>query len=659
MVMKVMRKISGKWCKVRAILFSTQISDNEFSRSLSYEGGVEGFLRYIRSRKSPVFLLDCKNQGKIIDAVREEHPHAIQATINDADKICQRIFELLGASVLYPAGKIDWHADFKSGYVWNPRTYYKEIKYGDKENVDIKVPYELSRFQHLATLGKAYWYTGDEKYAKEFVDEISDWIDSNPPQYGVNWTCAMEVAIRAVNWLWGFYFFKDSTEITDDFLLKFLKSLLAHGRHIINNLEKSKVTTNHYLSDIVGLVYLGIMFPEFKEARKWREFGIEELGSEMEKQVYEDGVDFEASTGYHRLALELFASSALLCKLNGIQLPDKFWNRLEKMFDFALHYLKPNGMAPQIGDNDNGRLHMLTTRDVLDHSYLLSIGAVLFQDGRFKVKEFGFDEEALWLFGTDGYEKYDRLPDSNVPVSSKAFKDSGIYIMRDGSNYMIISCGPNGQNKKGGHAHNDKLSFELQVNGKDVIVDPGSYVYTSQPVWRNRFRSTAYHNTVVVDGEEQNRFNENILFVMNEDARARCLKWESRKEYDWFIGEHYGYTRLPVPITHRREIKFYKDRATWEIGDILDIGHTGSDKDAEHRLEWYFHLSPAIAVEEKGNNVFLLGDEVELTAPGHLKGAVTDGFYSPSYGIKTENKVIKFEHSGIAPFEVRFQLKAL
>ncbi len=231
--------------------------------------------------------------------------------------------------------------------------------------------------------------------------------------------------------------------------------------------------------------------------------------------------------------------------------------------------------------------------------------------------------------------------------------------MRDGRNYMIISCGPNGQNEKGGHTHNDKLSFELQVNGKDVIVDAGSYVYTSQPVWRNRFRSTAYHNTVVVDREEQNRFGEDSLFGMYEDARARCLKWESNREYDWFIGEHYGYTRLPVPIVHRREIKFYKDRAMWEISDIFDTSYTGNPENTEYQLEWYFHLPPSVVVVEKGDNVFLLDSEVEFSAPSYLKGFTISGWYSPAYGVKAENKVLKFEYSSAAHLEVRFQLRGL
>src|SRR5207247_10848420 len=122
-------------------------------------------------------------------------------------------------------GYLPWHADFKSGAAWNPRMYFKNIRYGRTPAVDVKVPWELSRFHHLITLGQAYRLTGDERYVTEYVCEVTDWIEKNPCRYGVNWSCTMEVAIRAVNWIWAFYFFKSSSTITVEFWLKFIRSL--------------------------------------------------------------------------------------------------------------------------------------------------------------------------------------------------------------------------------------------------------------------------------------------------------------------------------------------------------------------------------------------------------------------------------------------------
>ncbi|GAG92557.1 unnamed protein product, partial [marine sediment metagenome] len=201
---------------------------------------------------------------------------------------------------------IDWHIDFKSGYRWDKKTWYKRIKYGHTLGVDIKVPWELSRFQYLIALGQAYVITRDEKYSLEYIYQITDWIENNPPWFGVNWVCTMDVAIRAANLVLSLSFFKNSKLITDKLLFYFTKNIYIHGKHIINNLEYGPITSNHYLSDISGLLFISELFSEFDMGRKWKKFAIKELKKEMAKQVYDDGVDFEASTCYHRLVLELF-----------------------------------------------------------------------------------------------------------------------------------------------------------------------------------------------------------------------------------------------------------------------------------------------------------------------------------------------------------------
>ena len=472
---KILRNIAVKLKveaeSLKANLFSTYISDKQFLESLdgSYQS-IDELLKHVRERKQPNFFFQPSDKSKMVDMVKSHYPNAIKQTIADADKICEHVFNLLGSGDVHLGEKIDWPTDFKTGWRWKPK-YYKKVDCRDLNNpYDVKVPWELSRCQHFVTLGKAYWFVkkcevqdakcevkDSEKYAREFVNQLSDWIDSNPPQLGVNWVCTMDVAIRVVNWIWGYYFFKDSSCLTDEFLLKFLKSILVHGHHIMNNLEnKSTVTSNHYLSDIVGLVYLGVMFPEFKEAKKWREFGIQELINEMEKQVYKDGVDYEGSISYHRLVTELFLPATILCLKNpeifsvrepkkskdserlrtaaqeasvgagfkpvptiaqrgdstalgkptsirkrapGI-FPDWYMERLEKMIEFVMYYTKPDGTAPQIGDNDDGRLHILSSYgnwNKLDHRYLLSVGAVLFNRPDFKASAGEFHEEAFWL----------------------------------------------------------------------------------------------------------------------------------------------------------------------------------------------------------------------------------------------------------------------
>jgi len=575
---------------VAARLSLRYVSDEELLQSFEGFTSIEDALHAIRGDRSS-FFVQSSERDQLVALIQRQFPHLTSEIVEEAKKVCHHVFDLLGSGPVNldefaeqhgakeACGYLPWHYDFKVGYRWNPKKYYKEIRpaYG---KADIKVPWELSRFQHAAVLGQAFWLTGNEKYALEFVRQVDDWIDRNPPKFGVNWACTMEVAIRVANWILGFYFFKDSKVFTDEFLIKFLKSLLIHGRHIMSNLENKGITTNHYLSDLVGLIYLGIAFPEFKEARQWREFGIRELVNEMDKQVYDDGMDFEASTCYHRLALELFFYPVVLCRLNGIELTQIFLDKLKKMFDFVLYVIKPNGRMPQIGDNDNGRLHILGKREVLDMTYILTYAALYFNDPIYKIEEFGFSPEAIWLFGPNAYESWNRLPGRSVEeLESRAFPDGGIYVMRHKKDYMVISCGPNGQGGRGGHAHNDKLSFELCVDGEDIIVDPGTYVYTADPEWRNRFRSTKYHNTISFDGIEQNDMIG--IFSLNNDAINRCFYFGEKDGIIKFEGElKYKNKHLNSEFTLDREnknlmIKFKSN----SIGDFNLHFACGTDPD--------------------------------------------------------------------------------
>jgi len=642
--------------KYNTLLFHTkQISDEKFIRTLkkSYQS-TESFIDGFKKRNRPILQLPINEKEEIFELFGNQFPQYIEAIKNEADEICSHVFEILGSEPVNLNGfikmnsdnrcYIPWHLDIKSGYQWDSNTYYRNVRNIDINGTDIKVPWELSRCHHLITLGQAYWLTGDEKYTKEFILQVNDWIDNNPLYCGVNWTCTMDVAIRACNWIAGYYLIKDSPKLTDEFLLKVLKSIYLHGKFIMNNLEWSEtLTSNHYLSNIIGLIYLGVMFPEFKEAKGWRDFGLKELINEMEKQVYSDGCDFEASTSYHRLVTELFYSAGLLCKINNIELPIEFWNKLEKMFDFILHYTKANNKAPQIGDNDNGRFLIFKKREILDHSYLLTIAAILFENSKYKINKSGFDEEALWLFGSRGYTRYNTLIPLEKQISSKGFYHAGIFIMRNKSNHLIISCGPNGQNGNGGHAHNDKLSFELNIEGKDIIVDPGSYIYTSEPKWRNKFRSTSSHNTVVIDGMEQNRFIGGNLFIMKDDSNAKCLKWENETDFDTFIGEHYGYQRLEFPVIHRREIYLNKREMCCEVMDIFK-------GKGEHTFEWFFHFVP-MEIEQDDSNPLIVRTKCESinielepkNPPDGLKCEILEGWISYEYGKKVKAPIVRYQ----------------
>lgn len=560
-----------------------------------------------------------------------------RSVLIEANSIVNKKFKILGETVNFQ-DCIDWHIDFKSGYRW-PQKYYKRLLpvFNEIDDTDGKMPYELSRFSHLSVLGMAFGLTGEEKYALEYVDEVEQWIDNNPYPFGVNWTCAMDVSIRACNFILGFGFFKKAKLLNNEYIHKMIESLHQHGSFIMKNLEvtgNSRFTTNHYLSDVAGLIYLGALVPELKSANEYLEFGTKEIIKEMHKQVYYDGCDFEASTCYHRLVLELFFFSALAVIINDDNFNDQnykevceskfgrdYTEKLYRMFEVVLYLTKPDGRMPQIGDNDSGQLHKFSEKEVLDMRYLLTMGAIFFKEPRFKVKEFGFSEDAIWVFGESGYYRWNRMNSISISeIKSRAFLETGWFVIRHGSDYCIVSCGPNGGD--GWHSHNDKLSFELVLDGQTIIVDPGTFVYTSDIGERNKYRSTGYHNTLKFDELEQNEIAEQDMFFLPDRVKILNADLQENDEEVVFQGEIQY-----LEITHKRVVVLTKKTGNWKITDSFLCGNPVNAKAM-------FHLDPDLTCD--GNKI-LTKDKRKIVASIDMEDfeLTKENYdYSPEYGVK-------------------------
>jgi hypothetical protein len=452
--------------------------------------------------------------------------------------------------------EIHWRRDPLSNYVW-PLDYHRDLKLMRADGSDVRVLWELNRLGHFLALARAYGLTHDERYSAEFWRQLKSWDEQNPYGRGPNWSCAMEVALRAMNLLAAFEVFRQSSQLNAGSLGFFLHLLQQHGNYIRRNLEFSYIaTSNHYLSDVVGLLWLGLLLPELRDAKSWREFGLRQMLLEMDKQVLADGADFEASTGYHRFVTELFLYSFLLCRANHVEIETRYWTRLHQMLHYIRAYLRPDGFAPLIGDSDSGQVLPVVRRRADDHGYLLDI-----------------------------------LKPDTEHVASQAFPNAGTYIMRDGDLYLCFNASGSGINGRGSHGHNDVLSIEVSAGGRAFIVDPGTYVYSGDLAKRHEFRSTAYHSTVQIDGLEQNTIAVETPFVIGNEAKPRVLEWKTGDDFDKVVAEHYGY-----PVVHRRTVTFDKRARCWLIDDEF-VG------EGEHVYEARFHFAPLLDVNVNGASV--------------------------------------------------------
>jgi hypothetical protein len=592
-------------------------------------------------RERPSLYAD---SSPVVATLDRRCPDRARRTVAAADRILRHQFNLLGSGWFTPVDParetrdgfvpIDWALDpiagarFPTGFRhtdWKP-----DMRPG---RADIKLPWELGRCQHWVTLGQAFLLSRDERYAAEIVREHADFLESNPVGVGVQYVCTMDVAIRAVNWAIAFDLIRTSASFDAAAMLRAYRSLFEVGAFVGQNLENTyEVTSNHFLSNVVGVCALGVVFRELPAGARWIEQGRAWLEQEMRVQVLPDGADFESSVPYHRLVTELFLAGARLAQLTGTPLSDLYLQSLRRMVEFLAAVTRPDGLLPQVGDADDGRLHVFTDYgdwNPQDGRHVLAPAACMLGAPEWlALAGDGGAWEAAW-WGFDGDDCAAAVPKPQ-PGSARLFPDAGIAVSRSGDRYLLVTNGRVGTNGFGNHKHNDLLSFEFHANGQPLIVDAGSYVYTSDPESRNRFRSTSFHNTLCVDGVEQNDLKPEYLFRLFETSTVEHVRFDDTSEHTEYIGRHTAYTRLPSPVVHERTLRFVKHPGTLLIMDRLD----GAGR---HALAWHFHFAPGVAVEVEGPGGWALSTtrgRWYLRAPVDLDAAVSQSWYSPSYGVR-------------------------
>lgn len=339
---------------------------------------------------------------------------------------------------------------------------------GNERVKDIKVPWELSRLQQLVVLARAYQEYHDERYADAAHRQLQHWIKCNPYLYGVNWLCAMEVGIRASNIILELALFVQTDACDDATLQIYLANLYEHMEFIAYHWEwYDGRTSNHYLADLVGYLYLCWLFYNLPGMRKRTTWAYNQIVHEMHKQVHEEGTDYEGSTTYHTLVLELFEHACILLELLDYQLPAWFVERLARMRTFVQWCSYAPGKMIMIGDCDSGSV--------------------------------------VW----PGFVQVD----NTLPLGTNQFAAFGLTVMRTERIHISLRHHAYDQRQPSGHFHNDAGSITLAIDGIPVIVDPGSFVYTAWPTWRNQFRSASMHSCMSIQGHEPTPFDAHLFFL--------------------------------------------------------------------------------------------------------------------------------------------------
>ena len=616
------------------------------------------------SHASNIFPSPAARSG-LIDLIKREFPAHLDWIMSQAERAIEGRFDLLGYRDLNFGYPIEWRLEPISGKRtglehWSTIDYLDPNVAGDK-----KITWELNRHAHFVTLGQAYWVTGDERFAHAFVEQACLWMDANPPRRGINWASSLEVSLRAIAWLWALHLMADSESLTPQIATRLLKCLVAHGRHISAYLSHYFSPNTHLTGEALGLLYLGTTLPELGNSRRWRLKGLAILLEQLPLHIGPDGVYFEQSTYYHRYTADFYTHALLLAQTSRLVLPREVEDKLSASLEYLMWITRPNGSSPCIGDDDGGRLIKFGDRSPDDFRDTLAIGAALFKRGDWKHVAGDAPAEMLWLLGQSGLNRYRQMERVQPAERSKSFSDSGYFVMRDGweekSSYVIADCGSHSGLVPGAglaHSHADSLSFEFAARGTTWLLDPGTFTYTADPKLRDWFRSSAAHNTVVVDGESQSISAG--PFKWERVANATAHQFVDDEAFCYFEGSQDGYERLPDPVTHTRSLLFVKSDGGSSLSPYLLI-RDSFDAASHHRYSARFQLAAGCSASKCRNTVIATagrGEKMSISAWNSRDGSpgpaalITDSWISPAYGERRKAPAAEFQFDGEGPCNV-------
>jgi len=446
-------------------------------------------------------------------------------------------------------------------------------------------PWNPDRQQWLVALAQARSLTGDERYAERCIQTIDAWLDANPPGHTVHWASSLEVALRVIAWCWTLVLLRESPVVSAPWLRRVLAAIWLHATHVRRTISYSCARSTDLIGGALGLFYAGTLFREFRDADRWCQLASQILAAECDAQICRDGVHFERSTCYHRYAVEAYLHFLLLARRSGTAVPDHVADRVQQMLEFLLAIRQPDGTIPAIGDDDGGCLLPLAVRSGRDARGVFGVAAALFERRDFAWAAGGPVPEVAWLAGGDALATVERLGAAPPPQhASRVFPSGGYASMRTGwepdAHHAIIDIGPIGCPVSGGHGHADLLSIQCSIFGEPCLVDAGTYSYEADSPWRDFFRSTAAHSTVIVDGASQAQ--PAGPFGWRGQPRVRLREWHSTPEFDFLDAEHDGYLVLPDPVVHRRRVIFVKP-GYWILVDDV----TGA---ARHQIDLTFQF---------------------------------------------------------------------
>lgn len=514
-----------------------------------------------------------------------QHYSLEQVQLND---LLQGKIGFFGHTPLDVGLPVNWHRDPLTG-IEAPLSFGKALNYRDERLVgNIKILWELGRHQHLIPLAAAYACTGEMRYRDALVAQIESWIDDNPYGLGIHWCSALEPALRLISWavVHSLLVLRDGegglfSVVADP--EKLGRAIYQQTWFVRHFLSRYSSANNHLIGELTGLWVACCVFDMGKQGESWAETVQQELECEAHQQVHVDGVDKEQACYYHLWVLEYFLFACMVGLRSERNFSKLFGERILAMAGF-LHAITPaGGVPPQIGDADDGfvtRFNMTWPEDA--YRDVLTAVETVFEN---RALSSPLPQKAFWYAFCAG--KMPEMADQ-ATVTTKAypaiFQEGGYAVLGNEAVHLVFDAGPLGYPSIAAHGHADALNVCLALDGAWWLVDPGTYAYHSDHGWRDYFRGTAAHNTLLMDGCNQSEIGGPFLWLQHAHARLVGAGTDARG-VQWAVGEHDGYKKLGGIHSRRIELE--------EAGSKITISDEVQGN-GEHELVIHFHFAPDI-----------------------------------------------------------------
>ncbi len=551
---------------------------------------------------------------------------------------------LLFATARFQVGAVPrWNTDPLTG-VAGPSGFSLALDITDRASVgDIKHVWELSRHLHLVRLAQAWALSGAARYREALALQLDSWLEQCPPMQGPNWTSALELGIRLINWslIWHIMGGNDGALFQgaagERLRQRWLASIFSHCQFIQRQLSRHSSANNHLIGELAGLYVASQTWPCWPHSAGWRTQAARELEQQAVRQHSADGVNREQAFAYQVFAAEFLLLAGVSGARAGMPFSDGYWRVLQRATHFLRAVRDVGGHVPMVGDADDGIVFRLEPDDAVDAgdrpAMLLALGDALW-GGQAPAQH---SATAQWLLGG---MTLPAMPAQDGAASAWNFADGGYLLF--GSDFGqaaeikgLLDCGPLGYLGIAAHGHADALALTLSVAGEECLVDPGTYSYWQDIQWRDYFRGTSAHNTLRVDGLDQSVSGGRFMWLRK--AAVRILQMPADPAQFAFRGAHDGYARLADPVRHVRSVQFDAATRRLRVDDRIEAR-------AAHALEQFWHFAPGLSVRLEEGVLVVRGARFRLegrfAGTGlrlQLASASDDpplGWYSRHYEVK-------------------------